>query len=224
MINKIAITGHSSGIGAAVLDLLDLTCNGAEIRGYSKSNGWNIADSDGDKIIQELIDFDPDVVVNNAYYPKIQTKILKTLFEQWQTKDKLIINIGSISSYMAGILPPDQYITCKEEQRNFVVRNSFVDGVQTRCKLYNLSFSFVATPLLTKSSHHRETSNMVQLEDAAMAVLDCLDDDIDEVGYRTVEKVIQCRQITLEEMEANWRTGARNMAKHIIRTNKDLNS
>ncbi len=76
MIKKIAITGHSSGIGSAVMDLLDLTCNGTEIKGYSKSNGWNIADNDGDKIIQELIDFDPDVVVNNAYYPEIQTKRL----------------------------------------------------------------------------------------------------------------------------------------------------
>ena len=87
MIKKIAITGHSSGIGSAVMDLLDLTCNGTEIKGYSKSNGWNIADNDGDKIIQELIDFDPDVVVNNAYYPEIQTKILKNLFEEWQTKE-----------------------------------------------------------------------------------------------------------------------------------------
>ena len=139
MIKKIAITGHSSGIGSAVMDLLDLTCNGTEIKGFSKSNGWNIADNDGDKIIQELIDFDPDVVVNNAYYPEIQTKILKNLFEEWQTKEKTIINIGSISSYMAGILPPDQYTSCKEEQRNFVVRNSFVDGVQTKCKLYTSS-------------------------------------------------------------------------------------
>ena len=47
MIKKIAITGHSSGIGSAVMDLLDLTCNGTEIKGFSKSNGWNIADSDG---------------------------------------------------------------------------------------------------------------------------------------------------------------------------------
>ena len=80
MINKVAITGHSSGIGLACFDLLDLTCNGAEIKGYSKSNGWNIADSGGDKIIQELIDFDPDILINNAYYPEIQTKILKFFF------------------------------------------------------------------------------------------------------------------------------------------------
>jgi len=222
LIKKIAITGHSSGIGAAVLDLADLTCNGTEIRGYSKSNGWNIADSDGDKIIQELIDFDPDIVVNYAYYPEIQTKILKALIEEWKSKDKIIINIGSISGYMTGILPEDQYLTCKETQRNFVVRNSFIDEDTVKCKMYNLSFSYVATPLLTKSSHQKNTENMIQLEDAALAVLECFDDD--EQGYRTVERVIQCKQITLEDMESNWRTGARNMAKHIIRTNNDLKS
>lgn len=220
MIKKIAITGHSSGIGAAVLDVADLTCNDTEIRGYSKSNGWNIADSDGDKIIQELVDYDPDIVVNNAYYPKIQTKILQALFEEWKSKDKIIINIGSISGYMAGILPEDQYLTCKEAQRNFVVRNSFIDEDTIKCKMYNLSFSYVATPLLTKSSYQKNIENMIQLEDAALAVLECFDDD--EKGYRTVERVIQCRLITMADMESNWRTGARNMAKHIIRTNNDL--
>ena len=35
---------------------------GFEVRGYSKSNGWNIAEEDGDRIINELIDFDADVV------------------------------------------------------------------------------------------------------------------------------------------------------------------
>ena len=220
MIKKIAITGHSSGIGAAVLDVADLTCNDTEIRGYSKSNGWNIADRDGDKIIQELVDYDPDIVVNNAYYPKIQTKILQALFEEWKSKDKIIINIGSISGYMAGILPEDQYLTCKEAQRNFVVRNSFIDEDTIKCKMYNLSFSYVATPLLTKSSYQKNIENMIQLEDAALAVLECFDDD--EKGYRTVERVIQCKQITMADMESNWRTGARNMAKHIIRTNNDL--
>ena len=36
---------------------------GFEVRGYSKSNGWNIAEEDGDRINRnELIDFDADVV------------------------------------------------------------------------------------------------------------------------------------------------------------------
>ena len=51
---KIAITGHSSGIGRSLDTILDLTTD-YEIRGYSKSNGWNIAKEDGEQIINELI-------------------------------------------------------------------------------------------------------------------------------------------------------------------------
>ena len=73
---KIAITGHSSGIGHQLDLILSLTTK-HDIQGYSKSNGWNIAERDGDKIVEELIDFDPDVFFNNAYYPQIQNKILE---------------------------------------------------------------------------------------------------------------------------------------------------
>ena len=40
---KIAITGHSSGIGADIYGKL-VDDPGFEVRGYSKSNGWNIAE------------------------------------------------------------------------------------------------------------------------------------------------------------------------------------
>ena len=72
---KIAITGHSSGIGADIYGKL-VDDPGFEVRGYSKSNGWNIAEQDGDRIINELLDFDADVVFNNAYYPDIQNKMI----------------------------------------------------------------------------------------------------------------------------------------------------
>ena len=112
---KIAITGHSSGIGSSLESILSLTTN-YEIRGYSKSNGWNIAQDDGELIIQELIDYDPDVLFNNAYYPKIQNKICETLYTKWSDKDKIIINTGSISGYLSEMLGDDEsdYINDKK--------------------------------------------------------------------------------------------------------------
>ena len=86
---KIAITGASSGIGLNLDTIISLTTS-HELRTYSKSNGWNIADEDGERIIAELIDYDPDVLFNNAYYPKIQNKILERLYEEWKDKDKVI--------------------------------------------------------------------------------------------------------------------------------------
>ena len=90
---KIAITGHSSGIGHQ-LDLILSPTTKHDIQGYS-TNGWNIAERDGDKIVEELIDFDPDVFFNNAYYPQIQNKILERLYEEWKDKDKALTNTGS---------------------------------------------------------------------------------------------------------------------------------
>ena len=48
---KIAITGHSSGIGSQLDTILTLTQPKWEVKGYSKSNGWNIARDNGDYII-----------------------------------------------------------------------------------------------------------------------------------------------------------------------------
>ena len=93
---KVAITGNSSGIGLALDTVLSLTSK-HEVRGFSKSNGHNIASDDGDEIIKTILDYDPDVLFNNAYYPKVQNKILETLYNEWSDRDKIIINTGTIS-------------------------------------------------------------------------------------------------------------------------------
>ena len=171
---KIAVTGHTSGIGRAVHDMCDLTLEGQNtVRGYSKSNGWNLAEDNGDKLIQELVDFDPDVLINNAWYPGI-------------------------------------------------IRNSFRDGTDHQIKMFNISFSFVNSPLLTRVSiaGNTDPEKMIDVMDAAEIILDCMDDN--DKTYDIVEQVIQCRALTSEELVANFMTGARNMAKHIIRSDRAI--
>ena len=149
---KIAITGHSSGIGHQLDLILDLTTK-HEIKGYSKSNGWNIAEQDGDKIINELLD--ADVVFNNAYYPEIQNKILQTLLDKWKdASGKVIINTGSISGWLnedMGVDMNGQYVSDKRKLAQICINNSFdVFTPKTNVRCHNISFSFVDTPLLTK--------------------------------------------------------------------------
>ena len=43
---KVAITGHSSGIGAEILSVIQLTEPTWEVKCFSKSNGHNIAIND----------------------------------------------------------------------------------------------------------------------------------------------------------------------------------
>jgi|TARA_B110000858_G_scaffold128808_1_gene146502 NADP-dependent 3-hydroxy acid dehydrogenase YdfG len=91
---KIAITGHTRGIGEALFNRLDN--ENYEVRGYSKSNGFNILRPNG--VIKDIVDWDADVFVNNAYAPEAQSRLLYKIYEQWVDKPKLIINMGATSS------------------------------------------------------------------------------------------------------------------------------
>lgn len=90
---KIAITGHTKGIGKSIFDLL--TNQDYTVFGYSRSNGWNISDIQkcGEEIALN------DCFINNAYSFSngyAQTELLREVWKKWQgDSTKLIICIGS---------------------------------------------------------------------------------------------------------------------------------
>lgn len=89
---KIAITGHSKGIGKALFD--KLTAQSHEVIGFSRSNGFNVADPViRAGIVTELADC--DVFINNAYAGDAQLELLKAVIPTWEGTDKQIININS---------------------------------------------------------------------------------------------------------------------------------
>ena len=215
---KIAITGHSSGIGSSLESILSLTTN-YEIRGYSKSNGWNIAQDDGELIIQELIDYDPDVLFNNAYYPKIQNKICETLYTKWSDKDKIIINTGSISGYLSEMLGDDEsdYINDKKRMSEFCIRSSFNYPWNNRSRVYNISFGFVNTPLVTNTTKQINKDNMIDTDEAAHMLIELMENK----PYHIVEQVINCNFTDVNEMQNHFQVATRNVLKHIVRSNKN---
>lgn len=89
---KIAITGHTAGIGKAIADWF--SARGHDVVGFSRSNGFDIGD---DSIIDKIIEVcnDVDMFVNNAQIDFQQTKLLYKLQEKWQGQHRTIINIGS---------------------------------------------------------------------------------------------------------------------------------
>ena len=92
---KIAITGHTKGIGKSLYDKFE--GQGHTVIGFSASTGFDI----GDPItIKEILDFslDCDIFINNAYHPTGQTLLLKAFLSSWNGTDKLIINICSKSA------------------------------------------------------------------------------------------------------------------------------
>ena len=101
---RVALTGHTSGIGKEIYEYCQFS--GADIRGYSRSNGFDMQERNGDRIINDILRWDADIVFNHAWFPRVQNKILKILHTQWKDKEKVIINTGSATvSYTHLTLP-----------------------------------------------------------------------------------------------------------------------
>lgn len=89
---KIAITGHSKGLGALLYSMLDTGSN--TVIGFSRSNGYDLLDSaDVDRVVATVADC--DVFINNAKTGWGQIEMFNKLMMSWSGKRKKIINIGS---------------------------------------------------------------------------------------------------------------------------------
>lgn len=87
---KIAITGHSTGIGQALANLY--SAQGHEIVGLSRRDGNNIRNIP--KIV-ELIE-PCDMFINNAQAGYAQTELLFEIWNRWQGQPKQIMLISTM--------------------------------------------------------------------------------------------------------------------------------
>ena len=91
---KVAITGHSAGIGQALAKQFE--ANGHEVVGLSRRNGYNIRSLP--KVVGMI---EPcDVFINNAQVGYAQTELLFEVWRRWQGQQKYIINIGTAMTDM----------------------------------------------------------------------------------------------------------------------------
>lgn len=90
---KIAITGHTRGIGLGIKEHFE--SQGHEILGFSKSNGFDISSPFAREKIAKLCN-DANIFVNNAYSNDgSQLSLLKKIHYLWKDQNKIIINISS---------------------------------------------------------------------------------------------------------------------------------
>ena len=107
---KIAITGHSAGIGQALATIY--ANQGHEIIGLSRRNGYNIR-----SIPKVAGMIDPcDVFINNAQVGFAQTELLWEVWRRWQGQDKTIVNISTqmVSTQYAPKTEWDEYLVQKK--------------------------------------------------------------------------------------------------------------
>lgn len=86
---KIAITGHTSGIGKSLAEILQV--RGHEVVGISRRDGENIR-----RTAHTANLIDPcDIFINNAQSQFAQTELLFEVWKKWQGKEKWIWNIST---------------------------------------------------------------------------------------------------------------------------------
>lgn len=103
---KIAITGHTKGIGLATATLL--RSKGHTVVGFSRATGWDLTDKATRKEFIETLDEDNyDCFINNAYPHKfyqsiegyLQVDLLNQAWLLWEKKeDKMIICISAATA------------------------------------------------------------------------------------------------------------------------------
>lgn len=88
---KIAITGHTAGIGKALAEIY--SSQGYEVVGLSRRNGFNIGSVS--KVVSMI---EPcDIFINNAQVRFAQTELLFAVYKVWKDiPNKKIINISTM--------------------------------------------------------------------------------------------------------------------------------
>jgi hypothetical protein len=98
---KIAITGHTAGIGRAFAE--QLARRGHSIVGISRREGENIR-----RIIHTASIIEPcDMFINNAQTGYAQTELLYEVWTRWQSKEKYIWNISTKMTELPTNTTPD---------------------------------------------------------------------------------------------------------------------
>jgi NADP-dependent 3-hydroxy acid dehydrogenase YdfG len=138
---KIAITGHTKGIGKACADLLGQE---HEIVGLSRSNGFSIEQTN--MCAMKIVPC--DVFINNAYLSTYQSKLFEIIFKQWMDKPKTIINLGSRARYehnFSGSI----YSSDKRHLEHSVEHMTFGQrgGFNKQCRVMNLNPGYVDTEM-----------------------------------------------------------------------------
>jgi NAD(P)-dependent dehydrogenase (short-subunit alcohol dehydrogenase family) len=102
---KIAITGHTRGLGAEFKKTYAEL--GHQVSGFSRSNGYDLRNWDH---MQKMLDqiTECDMFINVAKPDFVQTTVLYELWKRWKNQQKTIINISSAITYTP-VLPKNLF-------------------------------------------------------------------------------------------------------------------
>ena len=100
---KIAITGHTSGLGLSIYNHFNQKPDCA-VRGISRATGFDLT-TDADEIVQLIKSNKFDYFFNNAHVDDVQSKLLRELSEH-----TCVISSGSMAADAAQVKPEPYYL------------------------------------------------------------------------------------------------------------------
>jgi NADP-dependent 3-hydroxy acid dehydrogenase YdfG len=167
---KLAITGHTQGIGKAIAELYP------DYIGFSRSNGYDISVDDNlEKIITQSQDC--DVFINNAYSGDAQTKVFSMLYELWRNDpNKTIVNIVSRAQYDTHY--HREYSNHKRELAKIANPGFMYDR---KCRIINLSPGLVSSQRVPQAWLEKQDLPYITSEQCAGYVKWALEQDL-EIG------------------------------------------
>jgi len=101
---KVAVTGHTSGIGLAIADAF--RARGDEVVGLSRSTGYHLP-KDRERVVEAAAQC--DVFVNNRHQrdDDTQLQLLFSVAQRWKGQDKTIVTLGSCAGLSSRPAQPD---------------------------------------------------------------------------------------------------------------------
>jgi NAD(P)-dependent dehydrogenase (short-subunit alcohol dehydrogenase family) len=138
---KIAITGHSKGIGKAIAEYFEQ--QGHTVIGFSRSNGFDITDELSRQHILGILG-SCDVFINNAYAPQAQKQLLINVIQLWEGTTNTIINVDSKSTLMKTVPAyMEEYVQDKSQQKELIKNRIF----KARPHIINFTVGLVDTDM-----------------------------------------------------------------------------
>lgn len=149
---KVAITGHTRGIGAELAKRFSEK-DDTEVIGFSRSNGFDLTNQ---TLLEKSLDLieECDVFVNNAFYEEVQYQMLQSIFLRWRgERRKYIINIGSSSTYYLPISDfanrPDLYRYAQHKRKldQLILKYQIKEGGPV---IFNIRPGYVDTDMVKR--------------------------------------------------------------------------
>lgn len=160
---KIAITGHSAGIGQALATLLGQ--RGHDIVGISKRDGNNIRNTP--KIVAQILPC--DMWINNAQDGYSQTDLLYRVIDVWQgDRSKMIWNISTMMTQIQGV--PDILGLNPTSLREYKNQKRALEDAHYELKHLGPRMCLIRPGAVATQSYNQAGINAANVDDWANAV------------------------------------------------------